>query len=98
VTLLVVLARGPRTFGWLILVDDAAIEADPEMIRVKVGLEPLNRLGIEKSESGWRVRFHGPQQARYQEGIQCVFVATVPKQHLTAAGTPWVLKSARWRE
>jgi hypothetical protein len=79
-------------------VDDGVIEADPETIRVKVGLEPLNRLSMEQTSNGWRVRFQGPRQARYQEGVQCVFVATVPKQHLTAAGTPWVLKNVRWSE
>jgi hypothetical protein len=75
---------------------DGVIEADPEMIRVKVGLEPLNRLSMEQTSKGWRLRFQGPRQARYQEGVQCVFVATVPKQHLTAACAPWVLKNVRW--
>jgi hypothetical protein len=79
-------------------VDDAVIEANPEMIRVKVGLEPLDRLSMEPTSNGWRVRFQGPRQARYQKGIQCVFVATVPKEHLTATKTPWVLTSVRWSE
>jgi hypothetical protein len=77
---------------------DAEWVAAPEAMRAKVGLEALDRVSVEQTEKGWRVRFQGPRQARYQEGIQCVFVATVPKEHLTAAKTPWVLRSARWRE
>jgi hypothetical protein len=95
----ILFAKDPRFLELeLESVDDAAIDADPGMIRVKVGLEPLNRLSMEQTSNGWRVRFQGPRQARYQEGVQCVFVATVPKQHLTAAGTPWVLKRVRWSE
>jgi hypothetical protein len=77
---------------------DEDLPADPEAIRAKVGLEALDRVSVERTEKGWRVRFQGPRQARYQEGIQCVFVATVPKEHLTAAKTPWLLRSVRWRE
>jgi hypothetical protein len=79
-------------------VDDGVIEADPKMIRVKVGLEPLDRLSMEQTGNDWRLRFQGPRQARYRQGIQCVFVATVPKQHLTATKTPWVLRRAQWGE
>jgi hypothetical protein len=95
----ILFAKDPRFLELeLESVDDAVIEADPEMIRVKMGLEPLDRLSMERTENGWRVRFQGPQQARYQEGIQCVFVATVPKERLTATKTPWVLKRVRWSE
>ena len=79
-------------------VGDAEWAADPEAMRAKAGLEALDRVSVEQTENGWRVRFQGPTQLRYRSGIQCVFVATVPNEHLTAAKTPWVLRSVRWRE
>jgi hypothetical protein len=41
-------------------------------------------------------RLRRTRQARYQEGIQCLFVATVPWAHLTAETTPWLLERVRW--
>jgi hypothetical protein len=74
------------------------IEANPEYIRAKIGLEYLERREIVATERGWRIRFHGPRQPRYQSGVQAAFVATVPKEFLTEAETPWVLRRVRWRE
>jgi hypothetical protein len=71
------------------------IVANPENIRVKVGLEFLERTQITETGQGWRVRFRGPQQARWQKGVQSAFIATVPKEYLAAQSTPWKLKSAR---
>ena len=74
------------------------IVANPEDIRAKVGLEFLERVKITKTEKGWRVRFRGPQPPRWRAGLQGAFVATVPKRFLAERTTPWVLKSARWRD
>jgi hypothetical protein len=73
------------------------IPSDPEAIRAKVGLEFLERERITELEGGWRVRFRGPQQPRWREGLQGAFVATVPKEFLAERTTPWILKAARWR-
>ena len=74
------------------------ITANPEDIRAKVGLEFLERTQITKTEQGWRVRFRGPQRARWRDGLQGAFVATVPKEFLAERTTPWILKAARWRD
>ncbi len=74
------------------------IEARPEDIRVKAGLEFLERESIAETAKGWRVRFLGPWSRRWREGVQALFVATVPKQFLAEGSTPWVLQSVRWRE
>ena len=74
-----------------------AIPANPEDIRAKVQLEFLERESITPTDHGWRVRFKGPKQPRYQTGFQTVFIATVPKQHLADNSTPWVIQSVRWR-
>ena len=74
------------------------ITANPEDIRAKVGLEFLERTQITKTEQGWRVRFRGPQQPRWRDGLQGAFIATVPKQFLAERTTPWILKAARWRD
>ena len=74
------------------------IVANPENIRAKVGLEFLERTKITKLENGWRVRFRGPQQPRWRDGLQAAFVATVPKEFLAEKTTPWILKAVRWRD
>jgi hypothetical protein len=66
----ILFAKDPRFLELeLESVDDAVIEADPEMIRVKVGLEPLERRSVEQTSIGWRVRFQGPRQARIRRGF-----------------------------
>jgi hypothetical protein len=72
-------------------------EANPQHIRAKVGLEFLQRETIDRTPEGWRVRFAGPARARYQRGIQPVFIATVPKERLADTQTPWLLKQVSWR-
>jgi hypothetical protein len=74
------------------------IAANPEDIRAKIGLEFLERADILRTEQGWRVRFHGPRQRRYQNGIQVAFVATVPKEYLAEQETPWILRIVRWND
>lgn len=74
------------------------IPPDPEAIRAKVGLEFLERERITELEGGWRVRFRGPQQPRWREGLQGAFIATVPKEFLAERTTPWILKTVRWRD
>jgi hypothetical protein len=73
------------------------IPPDPGAIRAKVGLEFLERERITELDGGWRVRFRGPQQPRWREGLQGAFVATVPKEFLAELTTPWVLRAVRWR-
>ena len=70
---------------------------DPHAIRIKAGLEYLERDYIQKTDKGWRVRFQGPTQPRWKHGVQSVFIATVPNQHLTESFTPWILHSVCWR-
>ncbi len=78
-------------------VPHARIEARVEDIRVKAGLEVLERESVIRTGSRWRVRFRGPQKRRWQEGVQALFVAVVPPQFLTADSTPWKLHSIRWQ-
>jgi hypothetical protein len=74
------------------------IVARPEEVRAKVGLETLERARVMATEKGWVVRFNGPRKEVYREGIQTVFVATVPREYLAEEKTPWVLRRARWRD
>jgi hypothetical protein len=69
-------------------------------IRAKVGLEFLDRQSILRSKDGWIVRFAGPKQHRYQNGLQPVFLATVSPGELDKfvnTPTPWILKRISWR-
>ena len=75
----------------------AHIEARVEDVRVKAGLEVLERESVIRTERGWRVRFRGPQARRWREGVQALFVAVVPRRFLAAESTPWKLHSIRWR-
>ena len=75
----------------------AHIEARVEDIRVKAGLEVLERESVIRTERGWRVRFRGPQARRWREGVQALFVAVVPQRFLAADATPWKLHSIRWQ-
>ena len=72
--------------------------AGPAVLRAKVGLEFLKRQSVTRSEKAWVVRFSGPKRRQYQKGIQPVFLATVPKEHLADTSTPWRLLKVRWRE
>ena len=75
------------------------IPADPHGLRAKVGLEFLRLESVEPTPEGWRVRFAGPRKARYQRGIQPVFLATVPRAFVhQSANLPWRLVRVRWRE
>ena len=78
-------------------VPHAHIEARIEDIRVKAGLEALERESVIRTERGWRVRFRGPQKRRWRQGIQALLVAVVPPQFLAADSTPWKLHSIRWQ-
>ena len=53
----------------------ACIEARAEDVRVRAGLEVLERESVARTERGWRVRFRGPQTRRWREGVQSLFVA-----------------------
>jgi hypothetical protein len=71
-----------------------------ERIQAKTGLEFLDRESIIHTNSNWIVRFFGPKQSRYQEGIVPAFVAFVPSEDLgdfVAAPSPWILKRISWR-
>jgi hypothetical protein len=75
-------------------------EASVAYIRAKVGLEFLDRESIVRTNDGWIVRFGGPKQRRYQQGVQSVFLATVPPEELdkyVSTPTPWILKRLSWR-
>ena len=76
-------------------VPHARLEARVEDIRVKAGLEVLERESVIRTERGWVVRFRGPQKRRWRQGVQALFVAVVPPQFLTAVSTPWKLHSLR---
>jgi hypothetical protein len=69
-------------------------------IRAKVGLESLEQTSITRKNDTWIVRFAGPTQRRYQQGLQPVFLAMIPTQDLAQYITlpsPWVLKRLTWR-
>jgi hypothetical protein len=72
--------------------------SSPEDIRAKIGIEPLLLESLLRTETGWTVRFRGPQQRIHQNGLNTAFVASVPKQFLTNSTTPWILKSVRWND
>jgi hypothetical protein len=73
------------------------IAADPHYIRAKIGLEFLTQEAIERKEEGWRVRFSPPRRSDYKQGIQPVFIAAVPADHITDSRTPWIMKKVTWR-
>ena len=77
---------------------EATSREGPVALRAKVGLEYLQRQSMVRSQNGWVVRFAGPQRRRYQKGLQPVFLATVPKEHLADNQTPWRLLNVRWRK
>jgi len=69
-----------------------------EDFRAKIGIESLPLESVVRTESGWTVRFRGPRQRIFQNGLNSAFVATVSKQFLTNLVTPWILKSVRWND
>jgi hypothetical protein len=71
--------------------------SDPTQIRAKVGLEFLHRASLENRPEGWRIRFARPKLPRYRKGLQPVFLATVPREHLAEETTPWLLQRVSWR-
>ena len=59
----------------------AHIEARIEDIRVKAGLEVLERESVIRTERGWRVRFRGPQGkalAARGSGVVCISGGSSP--------------------
>ncbi|WP_423430737.1 glycosyltransferase family 2 protein [Limisphaera sp. 4302-co] len=77
----------------------ARIEPDPSQLRAKIGLEFLKLEKVEPTAEGWRVRFAGPRQKRYQEGLQPLFLAMVPREFVAETrDLPWRLLRVRWRE
>jgi len=68
--------------------------------QAKVGLELLERTSIIRTNDGWIVRFAGPKERRYQQGVQVVALATVSPKNLSkfvSTPTPWILKRLSWR-
>jgi hypothetical protein len=68
-------------------------------IRAKVGLEFLHRASITQKDEGWIVRFDKPKQARYQHGIQAVFLGIVPAEEIAncvVPPSPWILEKIQW--
>lgn len=77
----------------------ARIEPDPSQLRAKIGLEFLKLEKLQPTAEGWRVRFAGPRQKRYQEGLQPLFLAMVPREFVAETrDLPWRLLRVRWRE
>ena len=76
---------------------DKAAADGPQALRVKVGLEILEREFIRRTERGWMARFAGPRRSQYQHGLHPVFLATVPNAQLSDDSTPWRLLRARWK-
>lgn len=72
-------------------------EAEPKDIRAKIGREFLRRESVQATAGGWRLHFQGPQQARYQQGIQVAFVAFGPPEGLADTHTGWRLQAVRWQ-
>lgn len=70
----------------------------PKDFRAKIESERLEMESFERTPQGWKVRFQGPKNMHYRQGLQTAFVATVPKEHLADPTTPWILKSAQWRD
>jgi len=68
------------------------------LVRAKVGTEFLKKEAQTPIDNGWRIRFAGPQQSRYQRGLQPVFLAMVGKEHLADERTPLVMKRMTWRQ
>jgi hypothetical protein len=68
-------------------------------IRVKIGLEFLSLKSIVRTNESWVLRFGGPNEQRYQRGLQTVFLASVPEMALPKFATtpsPWTLQRVRW--
>lgn len=71
--------------------------ADPRRVRVKIGLERLELASIEPQGNIWRLSFKGPRRTDYLHGIQPVFIALVPSEHVADEQTPWILRRVKWR-
>lgn len=69
----------------------------PDHVRAKVGLELLECESVTRDKDGWRVRFRGPKQKRYQHGLQVAFVVFVSNTHLADRETGWRLIKVEWR-
>jgi hypothetical protein len=75
-------------------------EASVACVQAKVGLEFLDRESIVRTNEGWIVRFAGPKERRYQQGVQPAFLAIVSPQELAkfaSTPTPWILGRLSWR-
>ncbi len=71
---------------------------EPSAIRVKIGLEELPLIWSRRTgENSWLVRFSGPERREYQRGVEAAFVASVSRDELAAAHSPWILELVRWR-
>ena len=71
-------------------------QLQPEIIRAKIQTEFLKRESIEKTDQGWKIRFHGPERTDYQKGVQTAFFAFTTKENLDATNAPFRLTSVRW--
>lgn len=74
-----------------------AITSVPDGFRAKIATEQLVLESVNRSASGWILRFANPRKQRYRSGLHAAFIATVPKQRLGEEQTPWILKSVQWR-
>jgi hypothetical protein len=72
---------------------------EAEDIRVRVGLEILQRRLIKETPDGWRILFNPPQGTASNSGVQQLSIAGVANAHLAAAAgaTPWILNELTWR-
>jgi len=74
------------------------LPANPEWFRAKVGLELLKRETVKTNRDGYVIRFQGPHDGKYKQGVNNAYIVNVPNSYLAKTNTPWLLEKAKWRE
>ncbi|MGC8829160.1 MAG: hypothetical protein ACP5MG_03140 [Verrucomicrobiia bacterium] len=70
----------------------------PTNIRVKIGLEYLEIDYIKQTNNSWILRYKGPKNKLYKNGIQVAFIVFVPNTRLADKVAPWRLLRIQWRD
>jgi len=88
----------PQFLELEVFVTEAETSTSLPFIRAKVGLESLIQESCTRRPHGCVLRFSRPTRARYQRGIQPLFLAIGPKEKLADRSTPYHLLRVSWKQ
>ncbi len=71
---------------------------DYEIIRAKIGLEFLERIGMRETAEGMEIVFDGPRSRRYRNGMQICFLGFMSAETLIDANSKFRLLGIEWEE